>query len=145
MTWGDLPEVLAIEKSVFPTPWPKSVFLHEMRYNRCATMVVAHLADRWIYPGVVGYAGFWSVAGEMHITTMAVDPHFQRRGISRQLIDHCFEMAHSLGCTEATLEVRASNVAAQRLYASYGFVLAGRRRRYYADGEDALIMTLKEL
>lgn len=145
MKWGDLPEVLAIERAVFPTPWPESVFLHELRYNRCATMVVAHLADRRLYPGVVGYAGFWSVASEMHITTLAVDPDFQGRGIARRLMDHCFERARELGCTEATLEVRPSNVAAQRLYVSYGFTLTGRRRRYYADGEDALIMSLKRL
>jgi ribosomal-protein-alanine N-acetyltransferase len=145
MAWGDLPEVMAIEKAVFPTPWPQSVFLYEMRYNRNAIMVVAHLADRRQYPGVVGYAGFWSAAGEMHITTLAVDPDFQRQGIARQLIDHCLEKARALGCTQGTLEVRESNAGAQRLYASYGFIAAGRRKRYYSDGEDAIIMNREEL
>lgn len=145
MEWGDLPEVMAIEKAVFPNPWPKSVFLCEMRYNRHTTIVVAHLTDRRRYPGVVGYAAFWSVAGEMHITTLAVDPSFQRCGIARQLMDHCFEKARYLGCSQGTLEVRESNTAAQRLYESYGFSVAGRRKRYYGDGEDALIMNLEEL
>ncbi len=145
MAWGDLQEVLAIEEEVFPTPWHRSVFLHEMRYNRQATIVVAHLVDRRRYPGVVGYAGFWDVAGEMHVTTMAVDPSFQRRGIAHELMDHCMDVARALGCTTASLEVRLSNEAAQQLYASYGFVVAGRKARYYPDGEDALIMTLERL
>lgn len=145
MDWTDLPQVLAIERANFPTPWPETVFLHEMRYNRQATMLVAHLNDRRLYSGVVGYAGFWSVSGEMHITTLAVDTDFQRRGIARALLEHSMERARALGCREATLEVRESNIQAQRLYAGYGFLAAGRRKRYYPDGEDALIMTLKEL
>ncbi|MDA2917807.1 ribosomal-protein-alanine N-acetyltransferase RimI, partial [Nitrospinae bacterium AH_259_B05_G02_I21] len=55
------------------------------------------------------------------------------------------DVARALGCTTASLEVRLSNEAAQQLYASYGFVVAGRRARYYQDGEDALIMTLERL
>ncbi|MDV2496623.1 MAG: ribosomal protein S18-alanine N-acetyltransferase [bacterium] len=145
MAWGDLQEVLAIEGEVFPTPWPRSMFLHEMRYNRQATIVVAHLVDRRQYSGVVGYAGFWDVAGEMHVTTLAVDPSFQRRGIAHELMDHCMDVARALGCTTASLEVRLSNEAAQQLYDSYGFVVAGRKARYYQDGEDALIMTLERL
>ncbi len=108
-------------------------------------MVVAFLVDRRRYPGVVGYAGFWTAADEMHVTTLAVHPHFQRGGIARQLMDHCFDEARGLGCVEATLEVRETNTAAQRLYSSYGFVVVGRRVRYYGDGEDALIMTLEKL
>ncbi len=145
MAWGDLHEVQVIEEAVFPTPWPRSVFLHEIRYNRQATMVVARLVDRRRYPGVVGYAGFWTAADEMHVTTLAVHPRFQRGGIARQLMDHCFDEARALGCTEATLEVRETNTAAQRLYSSYGFAVEGRRARYYGDGEDALIMTLEKL
>lgn len=145
MTWGDLAEVHEIEEAVFPTPWPQAAFLHEMRYNPHATMLVAHLEDRWTYPGVVGYAGFWSVAGEMHVTTIAVHPGFQRQGIAHQLMDHCMELARKLGCKEATLEVRETNLDAQKLYASYGFEVRGRRKRYYSDGEDALIMTLDRL
>ena len=81
----------------------------------------------------------------MHVTTMAVDPSFQRRGIAHELMDHCMDVARALGCTTASLEVRISNEAAQQLYASYGFVVAGRKARYYPDGEDALIMTLERL
>jgi ribosomal-protein-alanine N-acetyltransferase len=140
-----LEEVLAIEETVFPSPWPRSAFIHEILYNPRATMVVAHLAEPEIYPGVVGYAGFWTVGGQVHITTLAVHPKFHRRGVGRKLLEHCLDTARHRGCYMATLEVRESNVAAQRLYADYGFVVTGRRRRYYRDGEDALIMTLENL
>ncbi|MFQ6672333.1 MAG: ribosomal protein S18-alanine N-acetyltransferase [Candidatus Tectimicrobiota bacterium] len=145
MARDDLPEVLAIEEAVFPSPWPRSVFLHEMRSNRRATLVVAQWVDQRQVPQVIGYAGFWAVAGEMHVTTLAVHPRLQRRGVAHQLMDHCFQEARAQGCTYAILEVRESNEAAQRLYASYGFVVTGRRKRYYHDGEDALIMTREGL
>lgn len=145
MAWRDLGEVVGIEEAVFTAPWPRSVFQHELRYNRHSVMMVVHLADRSEYPGVVGYAGFWAVSGEMHVTTLAVHPSFQRRGVARRLMERCFEEARQRGCTQATLEVRESNEAAQSLYASYGFVVAGRRPRYYKGGEDALIMTLERL
>jgi len=78
---------------------------------------------------------------EAHITTFAVHPDARRQRIGERLLQRLFEIAHEMNAEWLTLEVRASNLAAQRLYEKYGFRRAGVRRRYYSDNnEDALIM-----
>lgn len=99
-------------------------------------------------PGVniLGYGGFWIMAGEAHISTIAVRPEWRRRGIGELLLVAMLEWAVELGADLATLEVRVSNIAAQSLYQKYGFAKVGLRPHYYSDrGEDALIMTTKHL
>jgi ribosomal-protein-alanine N-acetyltransferase len=91
---------------------------------------------------LVGYAGFWRVADEAHITSVTVHKSFRRRGYGRALMAHIEGVATGLGLEWATLEVRPSNKAGQRLYESLGYALTGRRKRYYKKtNEDALIMT----
>jgi ribosomal-protein-alanine N-acetyltransferase len=91
---------------------------------------------------VVGYAGYWFVVDEAHISTIAVHPEWRGRGVGEHLLVHLLGQALDLGAVAATLEVRVSNTAAQNLYRKYGFEQVGRRRRYYRDnGEDALLMT----
>jgi ribosomal-protein-alanine N-acetyltransferase len=95
---------------------------------------------------ILGYGGFWLMAGEAHISTIAVRPEWRQRGIGELLLVAMLELAVELGADLATLEVRFSNVAAQSLYQKYGFAKVGLRPHYYSDrGEDALIMTTKRL
>jgi len=94
---------------------------------------------------IVGYGGFWLMAGEAHITTIAVRPELRRRGIGELLLVAMLDRATELGAEVATLEVRVSNIAAQTLYRKYGFRQVGLRRRYYSNNEDALIMTTNRL
>jgi ribosomal-protein-alanine N-acetyltransferase len=95
---------------------------------------------------ILGYGGFWLMAGEAHISTIAVRPEWRRRGIGELLLVAMLDWAVELGGDLATLEVRVSNVAAQSLYQKYGFAKVGLRPHYYSDrGEDALIMTTKHL
>jgi ribosomal-protein-alanine N-acetyltransferase len=83
---------------------------------------------------------------EAHISTIAVQPHWRRRGIGELLLVAMLDRAIELGAEIATLEVRVSNVTAQNLYRKYGFRKAGLRRRYYRDSdEDALIMSTERL
>ncbi len=91
---------------------------------------------------IVGYAGFWIMMHEAHLTTIAVREAYQRRGIGELLLISVIDLATQLDAKIVTLEVRASNKPAQLLYERYNFKSAGIRRRYYSDnGEDALIMT----
>ena len=77
-----------------------------------------------------------------HIPTIGLHPDYQGLGLGSCLLLHLLIVGQELGCSEATLEVRVSAAAAQRLYLRHGFVEVGRRRRYYNDNnEDALIMT----
>jgi len=94
---------------------------------------------------IVGYGGFWLMAGEAHISTIAVRPEFRRSGIGELLLVAMIDRATELGAKVATLEVRVSNTAAQSLYRKYGFRQVGLRRRYYSNNEDALIMTTDRL
>jgi len=90
---------------------------------------------------LVGYAGFWLMLDEAHVTTIAVRPSERGQGIGELLFIGLIDIAASLGARFVTLEVRASNYVAQQLYKKFGFREEGVRRRYYSDnGEDALIM-----
>jgi ribosomal-protein-alanine N-acetyltransferase len=136
MTLDDVNGVLEVERTSFPIPWPANAFRHELTQNRNARYIVARDGDR-----IVGYAGLWLMVDEAHITTFAVHPDARRRKIGERLLQRLFEIANDIGAEWLTLEVRASNIAAQRLYEKYGFKRAGVRRRYYSDNsEDALIM-----
>jgi ribosomal-protein-alanine N-acetyltransferase len=91
---------------------------------------------------LVGMAGIWMMVDEAHIVTIAVRKSHMRLGLGEQLLIALIEMARQLNAKIVTLEVRVSNTVAQTLYAKYGFVTAGTRRKYYSDnGEDALIMS----
>ena len=90
---------------------------------------------------LLGYIGCWTLADALHIVTIGVEPAQQRRGFGDLLVTRALDLAFEAGLPAATLECRASNLPAQALYTKFGFHVAGRRRRYYADKEDALIMT----
>lgn len=80
------------------------------------------------------------VADEAEILTLAVDPARRRSGIGRALMDAAMARAAHSGARSMFLEVAITNTAARALYTSLGFERAGLRRRYYADGTDALIL-----
>jgi ribosomal-protein-alanine N-acetyltransferase len=141
MRMDDVPAVLEIERLSFSSPWPAYAFEHELSANRLARYIVSRLDGR-----VVGFAGIWLMVDEAHITTFGVHPEHRRRGIGRRMLLRLAELAVELGAVRMTLEVRVSNTAAQALYGSFGFRIAGRRPNYYSDdGEDAFIMTTSDL
>jgi [ribosomal protein S18]-alanine N-acetyltransferase len=91
---------------------------------------------------VVGYAGFWVMVDEAHISTLASHPQRRRQGIAELLLIAMTERAAEMSARVMTLEVRVSNTGAQTLYRKFGFEVVGRRPQYYSDNnEDALIMT----
>jgi len=91
---------------------------------------------------IIGIAGLWIMAGEAHITTIAVRDTYRKQGIGERLLISLIDMSMQLNAQVVTLEVRPSNKQAQNLYQKYGFYEVGLRHRYYTDnGEDALIMT----
>ncbi len=132
----DLEQVVRIERSSFRHPWSISSFQGEMRINKYAYYIVAkENADDL----VIGYTGTWMIFEEAHITTMAVDPDFRKKGVANFLMKHLLRKFKDRGVTYSFLEVRSSNYPAQKLYEKYGFTIAGRRKNYYCD-EDAIIM-----
>ena len=131
----DIPEIMHIERMCFRTPWHENAFYNEL-YRQPACYLVAKVNGR-----VAGYAGMWVIMDEAHITTLAVHPHYRRQRIGERLLLALLECAIARRARHATLEVRETNIAAQRLYTKYGFYTVAIRKGYYADtGENALIM-----
>ena len=131
-----LRSVIRIEQQVYPRPWTFGVFLSEIGQRGTRVYVVARVGGE-----VVGYAGLFRAVDDGHITTVAVDPTWQRHGIATRMLLALARSAIERGCVNLTLEVRMSNSGAQALYQRFGFVPAGVRKGYYPEtGEDALVM-----
>lgn len=181
-----IPAITAIDRAVYPLPWPAHSYRSEL-HNRQAYYIVACRVDadahvepaaevaataraepssgllsrltRLLRPGttltpaeevelrrVVGYAGIWLMVNEAHITTIAVAPEYQGKGLGELLLVALIDKSIELGALCVTLEVRVSNHVAQSLYRKYTFRQTGMRKHYYSDnGEDAHIMTTEDL
>ncbi len=134
-----LRKVLSIEGRVYPRPWSASLFLSEMAQRSTRTYLVARHEGE-----VVGYAGMMYLAGEGHVTNIAVDPDFHERKVGTRLLLTIITEAIARGCDVISLEVRVSNKAAQSMYEKFGFSVVGMRKGYYIEtNEDALIMTVE--
>ncbi len=135
---SDLPAVMQIERQVMPSPWQEAGYRHELTGNPLAHYLALLDGEQ-----LIGYAGQWLVAGEAHISIIAIAAERQGRGLGGLLLMALLESAYRHGAFEASLEVRRGNLPAQALYVRYGFEFAGERKGYYQDtGEDALLMTL---
>jgi ribosomal-protein-alanine N-acetyltransferase len=134
LAYADLPQVIAIERRAFPTPWSLAMFVLEL--SKPSGICLAALEDG----AMVGYLVCSRYDTVWHLMNVAVEPHRRRQGIATALLDRLFEQADKPN-EQYTLEVRTSNESAIRLYERFGFRAAGRRRAYYHDNrEDALIM-----
>ena len=134
LTYADLPQVIAIERRAFPTPWSLAMFVLEL--SKPSGICMAALRDGRI----VGYLICSRYDTVWHVMNVAVDDRLRRDGIASALLERLFEQADRPG-EQYTLEVRASNIPAMALYEKFGFRHAGMRRGYYHDNqEDALIM-----
>jgi ribosomal-protein-alanine N-acetyltransferase len=139
MTRADLPEILEIERVSFPTPWTERMFQDEIRIGHAQCLVAkVEVGEKMV---IVAYIIFWLVADEVHLHNLAVSNEFRRQGLAYNLMMLMKKIAAEVGITRQTLEVRASNNDAIQLYRKCGFVVKGRRPKYYTDTqEDALIM-----
>ncbi len=137
MTAADISVMVQIEAESFYDAWNDSMLLNELN-NNFTTYLVMTVADR-----IVGYAGFWLVAGEAQITRVAVKDSERGQGYGTRLTAALVNKAWELGADAITLEVRESNVAAQKAYLTCGFASEGIRPNYYEDNhENAVIMWL---
>jgi ribosomal-protein-alanine N-acetyltransferase len=95
---------------------------------------------------IVGFSGIWMMVDEAHVTNIAVRQQYQGKGLGELLLIATIDMARELKASIMTLEVRASNLAAQSLYSKYGFMHMGIRHGYYLDNrEDAIIMSTENI
>jgi len=139
---SDLDEVSALEARCFTNPWTRDMLARELAESDVACVFVLRLPDRRL----AGFCSCWIVADELHVNTLVIDLPYRQRRLGIRLMQWVIEEAARRGATRATLEVRESNEAARRLYASLGFGVVARRSRYYSQPEeDALILWRENL
>lgn len=147
MAFADVePGVMPIESVSFgPNFWSADAFRNEIS-NQMGHYFVLEQTQTSEKPSIVGYCGGWTILDECHVTTVAISPDWRGYGLGHLLILHYLRLAYAKGARWVTLEVRASNLAAQNLYYKYKFHVEGVRHKYYQDTqEDAIIMTTEDL
>ncbi|MCT2536695.1 ribosomal protein S18-alanine N-acetyltransferase [Aquibacillus koreensis] len=136
MTKEDIDQVLHVERSSFAVPWDKDIYIKELTENRYAYYSVVEADGH-----VVGFCGLWVVIDEAQITNIAILPALRGKKYGSALFQYVLNQAVALGAARLSLEVRQSNLVAQKLYSKYGLVPGGIRKNYYTDNnEDALVM-----
>ncbi|MEO0541519.1 MAG: GNAT family N-acetyltransferase [Cyanobacteria bacterium P01_A01_bin.105] len=145
---AQLPAVLALDKLCLGGLWTEAGYRREIESPNSDLLIVElaspHAPPLSIpsspHPSILGLGCLWSILDEAHITTLAIHPDYHRGRLGQWLLVQLLTAAHHRQLTHATLEVRVSNTPAERLYQKFGFQIAGRRKRYYADDEDAWVL-----
>jgi len=136
-TFNDIEEIMDIERTSFKDPWSRGMFVREIDTGNF------HVLKEKTTNQLLGYFGCWQIFDEFHIINLAVAPCYRRQGIGSLILDHLLDIAKKKNCKRVILEVRSTNVPAQKLYSKFGFEIIGKRKKYYSDGEDALILEKK--
>ena len=131
----DLDQVLEIERNSFPHPWLRQHFTDELNSPHASPLSAFDASGR-----LVGYICPMQLLDEGHILDVAVDPALRGAGVGRLLVQQVVQDCRFGGASFVSLEVRESNLSAIALYKKMGFIEVGRRKRYYENGEDALMM-----
>lgn len=135
LRWWHVDAVHRLEQRLFPADaWSVEQFWSELAQPTRSYRVAMQEGT------VVGYAGLFVLPPDADVQTIAVGTDAQGQGIGRRLLESLIDDAESRGVTHTLLEVRSDNESARALYQRLGFVRISERRRYYPDGQDALIM-----
>ena len=135
MSQNDLDAVNAIEMQAFQDPWSKQDFINELESNLYSCIYVKEINGE-----VVAYVDLWIAYENAEIANIAVKKEFLHQGIASELMQYCLQKIQQSKCENFTLEVRVSNINAIKLYEKFGFQTVSKRKKYYADGEDAYLM-----
>lgn len=168
MQTDDIHQVSAIDRVSFDPAWPPNSYVFEINQSTVSHMVILELDNDHIAPPsenqglrrflksfrgnsngatgrkIVGYGGLWKIADEAHISTIATHPDYRGQGYGEILVAGMYRKSLALDADYVVLEVRVSNVVAQRLYRKYGFIEYGIKENYYrSDNEDAYDMRVE--
>lgn len=166
MRLEDISQVVQVDELSFPTPWSVRTYQFEITNRETSHLIVLE-APGGGSPGqtgglrtffhrlrgpktnngtIIGYGGCWLIAGEAHISTIAVHPTYRGKNLGELLLAGMLSRAVRLEAEYSVLEVRVSNAPAQALYRKYEYEITGVRRGYYRDnGEDAYLMEVRPL
>lgn len=155
-TKKDIKTIAALEPRIFSEPWTEEMVRADVE-ARISRYILAELdgavceaaetaecsvdeADEAGGKTVVGYLGYWLVFDECSINNVGVIPELQGQGVGSLLMDQMISETEGFGARVWILEVRAGNAPAIKLYEKYGFQRIGLRKKYYENGEDAIVM-----
>lgn len=140
MDVNDLERVVSLEQQLFSSSWSYADFLYELLENDFSFNYVIE-EDGFI----VGYIGVWFMYEQAQITTIGVDPCYQRQGLGKEMMETVMEIAQRNQCETMSLEVRVSNFKAISLYESLGFHKEAIRKNYYQDNQEDAYLMIKRL
>lgn len=136
----DLDRVLEIEQASFSSTYNREQYLYELEENPCAKLFVIEEENK-----IVGFIDYWITFENCQLSKIAVDLHERKKGYAKQLMDFMIKDAITQMCEIVSLEVRESNLTAQKLYESYGFLEVNRRKGYYSDNQETAIVMVKPI
>ncbi len=146
MRLEDVPRVHEIDRLSFSLPWPERSYRFEIQENEHSSPWVIDAIQPDGSAHIAAMMVNWIIIDEVHIATIAVHPDYRRKKLAQRLLARGLLAAYALGARTAFLEVRRGNLAAQAMYAAFGFDSVGVRPRYYQDNhEDAILMTLAQI
>lgn len=138
MNLSDLPVIVALERMIYPQPWSEGIFRDELARDDRFYLVAEDAGS------ILGFGGLMLVEDDAHVTTLAVRPDNRQVGLGTKLMLQLIDAALNRGSHNLTLEVRASNIGAQRLYKKFDMAAVGVRKHYYRD-DDAVIMWVTDI
>lgn len=140
MSLEDVQGVMIVEKACFGEGWTSTPFEKEIERPDCYYFV-AKDGDT-----VIGYSGGWLIVEELHVIIMGVKPTYRKHKIGQRLLINLLRAGIMNGAKWSTLEVKANNTPAQKMYEKFRYTVKGRRKQYYQqDKQDALIMWTEEI
>lgn len=132
---GDLLNIVNLEKENFISPWTEEQYRYELMENEFSKTLVMYDDE-----SLVGYLNYWIIFDRGEINKICISNKYRRKGYAKELLDIAFKDYEEKECLSVSLEVRVSNISAQKLYESYGFQTVLIKEAYYSDGEDANYM-----
>lgn len=135
MSLEDVPQVYDLERMCFDdSSWTIDAFYHEVERNKFARYFVMEFEQE-----IIGYIGMWTVVDQAQITTVAIAEGMRGYGLGQLIVKYAMSYARQT-CNVMSLEVRIENSTARHVYENLGFNYGGKRKNYYGEGEDALVM-----
>jgi len=138
MGLADVPVIAGLERDIYPQPWSEGIFRDELARSDRFYVVAESDGE------VLGFAGLMLIDEDAHVTTLAVRPDNREVGLGTRLMLKLIDAALTQGSRNVTLEVRATNTGAQRLYEKFDMAAVGVRKHYYRD-DDAVIMWVTDI
>ncbi len=134
MTDEHLDEIVEIDNEYSTKPWSREIFLKELLHNFSYNFTLLYSSE------IAGFANFWCIYDVIELNNFAIKSSFRNRGLGRGFLKFIIKISSFLKAKKIFLEVKSDNLPAFNLYSSEGFKKIGIRKKYYSDGNDAILM-----